>query len=67
MTEQNPQNRENETQQGPSTESEPVNRPDRSVNPNRQQERERGAEDAHFGDGQGQSDRPNQGDLRTSK
>jgi hypothetical protein len=48
--------REKETQRGGKTESEPLNQPDRSFNPNRQEERERGSEDdAHDNGGQGQA------------
>jgi hypothetical protein len=67
MTQDHETNREQETQQGGKSESEPINQPDRSINPNGQVERQGGDDDAHFGDGVGQSDRPNQGDLRRNR
>jgi hypothetical protein len=67
MTQEQQMNREQETQRGGKSDSEPINQPDRSINPNGQVEHHGGGDDAHFGDGVGQSDRPNQGDLRQNR
>src|SRR3954451_23171739 len=67
MTQEQQMPREQETQQGGKPESEPINQPDRSINPNRQIEHQGDSDDTHFGDGVGQSDRPNQGDLRQNR
>jgi hypothetical protein len=55
--------RKPEAQQSGRTANESLNRPDHSINPNgqRERERERGAEDeGHFGDGQERSGRSGQ-------